>query len=105
MRVGCCARVYHVAVIKTNEGSAAASNAPEKNRRMAMSVKLLLPAWAMRRTPHRKIYETLGRVEMCGRLEWTNIECQILVEGELLHEVICWECPCKPADCRKMSAA
>ena len=59
--MGCCARVYHVAVIRTKAGSAVASAAPERIRRVANSVKLRLAAWAMRRTPQKNIYERLDR--------------------------------------------
>lgn len=68
--VGCCALVYHVAVIRTNAGSAVASAAPERTRRMARSVKFRLAAWDIRRIPHTMICTVMGlgwKVDNDGR--------------------------------------
>lgn len=55
MRTGCCRRVYHMAVTSMKLGSEQASAAPERARRTASVAKLVAPAWAINKTPHRKM--------------------------------------------------
>lgn len=55
IRTGCCSRVYHMPVMITKAGSAVDSAAPDKKRRIIMSLKSRDAACAMRSTPHRKI--------------------------------------------------